>query len=43
VALTAAETARVLGVKPHQVRQVEDRALRALGALPATRGLLDAA
>jgi RNA polymerase primary sigma factor len=43
VAHTAAETARVMGVKPHQVRQVEDRALRALGALPATRGLLDAA
>ncbi len=43
VAHSAAETARVLGVKPHQVRQVEDRALRALGALPATRGLLDAA
>ena len=43
VAHTAAETARLLGVKPHQVRQVEDRALRALGALPATRGLLDAA
>jgi RNA polymerase primary sigma factor len=41
--LTAAETARALGVKPHQVRQVEDRALRALGALPLTRGLLDAA
>ena len=41
--LTAAETARALGVKPHQVRQVEDRALRTLGALPATRGLLDAA
>jgi RNA polymerase primary sigma factor len=40
---TAAETARALGVKPHQVRQVEDRALRRLGALPATRGLLDAA
>ena len=40
---TAAETARALGVKPHQVRQVEDRALRALGALPATRGLLEAA
>src|ERR671915_49292 len=40
---TATETARELGVKPHQVRQVEDRALRALGALPATRGLLDAA
>jgi RNA polymerase primary sigma factor len=40
---TAAETARALGVKPHQVRQVEDRALRALGALPAARGLLDAA
>jgi RNA polymerase primary sigma factor len=40
---TAAETARALGVKPHQVRQVEDRALRALGALPATRELLDAA
>ena len=41
--LTATETARALGVKPHQVRQVEDRALRALGALPATRGLLEAA
>jgi RNA polymerase primary sigma factor len=41
--MTAAETARALGVKPHQVRQVEDRALRMLGALPATRGLLDAA
>ena len=41
--LTAAETARALGVKPHQVRQVEDRALRALGALPATRDLVDAA
>jgi RNA polymerase primary sigma factor len=40
---TAAEVARELGVKPHQVRQVEDRALRALGALPATRGLLEAA
>jgi RNA polymerase primary sigma factor len=40
---TATETARALGVKPHQVRQVEDRALRALGALPATRSLLDAA
>ena len=40
---TATETARALGVKPHQVRQVEDRALRALGALPAARGLLDAA
>jgi RNA polymerase primary sigma factor len=40
---TAAETARALGVKPHQVRQVEDRALRMLGALPATRELLDAA
>ncbi len=40
---TAAETARALGVKPHQVRQVEDRALRMLGALPATRSLLDAA
>jgi RNA polymerase primary sigma factor len=40
---TAAETARALGVKPHQVRQVEDRALRTLGALPATRELLDAA
>jgi RNA polymerase primary sigma factor len=37
------ETARALGVKPHQVRQVEDRALRTLGALPATRGLLEAA
>jgi RNA polymerase primary sigma factor len=40
---TPAETARALGVKPHQVRQVEDRALRALGALPATRDLLHAA
>jgi RNA polymerase primary sigma factor len=37
---TAGEAARALGVKPHQVRQVEDRALRALGALPAARGLL---
>jgi RNA polymerase primary sigma factor len=41
--LTATETARALGVKPHQVRQVEDRALRTLGALSTTRGLLDAA
>jgi RNA polymerase primary sigma factor len=40
---TPTETARALGVKPHQVRQVEDRALRALGALPATRELLNAA
>jgi RNA polymerase primary sigma factor len=40
---TPAETARALGVKPHQVRQVEDRALRALGALPSTRELLTAA
>jgi RNA polymerase primary sigma factor len=40
---TPAETARALGVKPHQVRQVEDRALRTLGALPSTRGLLEAA
>jgi RNA polymerase primary sigma factor len=40
---TPAETARALGVKPHQVRQVEDRALRTLGALPAARGLLEAA
>ena len=40
---TPAETARALGVKPHQVRQVEDRALRALGALPSTRELLNAA
>jgi RNA polymerase primary sigma factor len=40
---TPTETARTLGVKPHQVRQVEDRALRALGALPATRELLNAA
>ena len=40
---TATEVARELGVKPHQVRQVEDRALRTLGALPATRGLLEAA
>jgi RNA polymerase primary sigma factor len=37
---TAGETARELGVKPHQVRQVEDRALRALGAHPSARGLL---
>jgi RNA polymerase primary sigma factor len=40
---TPTETARALGVKPHQVRQVEDRALRALGALPDARELLDAA
>jgi RNA polymerase primary sigma factor len=40
---TATEIARQLGVKPHQVRQVEDRALRTLGALPSARGLLDAA
>jgi len=40
---TPTETARALGVKPHQVRQVEDRALRMLGALPATRELLNAA
>ena len=40
---TPTETARALGVKPHQVRQVEDRALRTLGALPATRDLLEAA
>jgi RNA polymerase primary sigma factor len=40
---TATETARALGVKPHQVRQVEDRALRALGALPDARDLLEAA
>jgi RNA polymerase primary sigma factor len=40
---TPTETARALGVKPHQVRQVEDRALRALGALPSTRALLSAA
>ena len=40
---TPSETARALGVKPHQVRQVEDRALRALGALPSTRDLLNAA
>jgi RNA polymerase primary sigma factor len=32
---TPGETARALGVKPHQVRQVEDRALRALGAVSA--------
>jgi RNA polymerase primary sigma factor len=38
-----AETARALGVKPHQVRQVEDRALRTLGALPAARDLVQAA
>ena len=37
------ETARALGVKPHQVRQVEDRALRTLGALPAARELVQAA
>jgi RNA polymerase primary sigma factor len=37
------EAARALGVKPHQVRQVEDRALRTLGALPDARGLLEAA
>jgi RNA polymerase primary sigma factor len=36
------ETARALGVKPHQVRQVEDRALRTLGALPAARDLVAA-
>jgi hypothetical protein len=30
-------------VKPHQVRQVEDRALRTLGALHAARGVLEAA
>jgi RNA polymerase primary sigma factor len=40
---TAGETARALGVKPHQVRQVEDRALRALGASPAARALAEAA
>ena len=40
---TPTETARAMGVKPHQVRQVEDRALRALGALPDARELLDAA
>jgi len=40
---TASEVARTLGVKPHQVRQVEDRALRTLSALPATRDLLNAA
>jgi RNA polymerase primary sigma factor len=40
---TPTETARALGVKPHQVRQVEDRALRSLGALPDARALLDAA
>ena len=40
---TPTEAARALGVKPHQVRQVEDRALRALGALPDARSLLDAA
>ncbi len=40
---TPTEAARALGVKPHQVRQVEDRALRALGALPDARDLLDAA
>jgi RNA polymerase primary sigma factor len=40
---TPTETARALGVKPHQVRQVEDRALRALGAQASTRELLTAA
>jgi RNA polymerase primary sigma factor len=40
---TPTETARALGVKPHQVRQVEDRALRALGASPVARELLEAA
>jgi RNA polymerase primary sigma factor len=40
---TPGEAARALGVKPHQVRQVEDRALRTLGALPSARGLLEAA
>jgi RNA polymerase primary sigma factor len=40
---TPTETARALGVKPHQVRQVEDRALRTLGALPAARDLVEAA
>ena len=40
---TPTETARAMGVKAHQVRQVEDRALRALGALPDARELLDAA
>lgn len=40
---TVGETASTLGVKPHQVRRVEDRALRALGAQPETRDLLDAA
>jgi RNA polymerase primary sigma factor len=40
---TPGEAARALGVKPHQVRQVEDRALRTLGALPSARELLDAA
>jgi RNA polymerase primary sigma factor len=40
---TPTEIARALGVKPHQVRQVEDRALRALGALPDARELLEAA
>jgi RNA polymerase primary sigma factor len=40
---TPGEAARALGVKPHQVRQVEDRALRLLGALPLTRALLEAA
>jgi RNA polymerase primary sigma factor len=40
---TPTEAARALGVKPHQVRQVEDRALRTLGALPDARDLRDAA
>jgi RNA polymerase primary sigma factor len=36
---TTGETARALGVKPHQVRHLEDRALRALGASPTARAL----
>jgi RNA polymerase primary sigma factor len=40
---TPGEAARALGVKPHQVRQVEDRALRMLGASPAARALAEAA
>jgi RNA polymerase primary sigma factor len=34
---TPGEAAKVLGVKPHQVRRAEDRALRVLGALPGLR------
>jgi RNA polymerase primary sigma factor len=40
---TPHETARALGVRPGQVRLLEDRALRHLRALPAARRLQDAA